>query len=140
MGSTRRILERRTNNGNATNDQHCRIDAESCSQGIRLIGGKHRGQRAGQRNRCIPIHTRPRMASTLHAPHPQNQVEGDKAVEHCEFALIQHRQQHVALACVRHEVGHSHESTQDESHRPREQTDQEQCAARDLDQASNTRQ
>ena len=43
-----------------------------------------------------------------------DEVQKHEAVEHGKLALVQHRQEEVALAAVRHEVGHRHEAAQDE--------------------------
>ena len=95
-----------------------------------LGGGPAREFPTALRLRPTPGGIHARCGSTC-----KDEVRESKAIEHGEFVLVEHWQQHIPLTGMRHEVRHRHESAQDEGHGPREVPDQEDRATDDFQDA-----
>lgn len=67
----------------------------------------------------------------------RSHIEKDEAIDYGEFALVQDREE--ALLCVSDEIGDGHHARQDECDRAREEPDQEQKSADQLEKPGNPR-
>jgi hypothetical protein len=78
------------------------------------------------------------VALRVDAPGPRTggrEEQEDEAEQNRRLALVEHGHQRVALAGVRHEVGHRHLARQHERRDAREQADDQQRAAHRLQHA-----
>ena len=95
------------------------------------------GQALRRESRVPPPHPKPAIEAPL-AGAGHCEVQEYEAVERGQLAMVDDRPE--ALRRMREKVRESHQSRQQEGHRPREQSDDQQCPADDLHYTCNARQ